>query len=174
MGQFREELLQTIRASHQYGTFKLSSETEASEYFDLFPALLTPGGLRIAVHEIQTSCKGIHFGVVGCMEMCPVSLIGALLSASFMEPPLRGIVVRKCRKGHGTDNLIEGALTNLDEVLLIEDVTSTGQSVLQAARAIEERGASVVGIVTILNRHEGCDELLRPYDFRWMVSMKEL
>jgi len=126
------------------------------------------------VSEIQTSCKGLDFDPVGCMEMCPIPLVGVLLATSFMSPPLRGIVVRKHSKGYGTDNLIEGAISNHDSVLLIEDVTSTGSSVLQAAKAVEERGAVVGGIVTVLNIHEGCDDLLRDYDFRSLVSLKEL
>jgi hypothetical protein len=84
------------------------------------------------------------------------------------------LIIRKQRKGYGTDRLIEGNPQPGDNVLIVEDVTASGTSVMKAIRALEEIDCKVFGIVTIINRQEGCDELLKDYNFWWITTKAEL
>lgn len=172
MGQFQDELRNALIACRHYGDYQLSSGGRAREYYDLAPLLLSPKGLRMISHEVMNAFNVKEFGALGCVELCPVPLVGAVLSLTLL--PLHGFVVRKVKKGHGTDRLIEGTLKPGDRVALLEDVTSTGQSVLKAIRVVEAHGCTITCILTIVNRQEGCDELLRPYNFRWLFTKGEL
>jgi orotate phosphoribosyltransferase len=69
-------------------------------------------------------------------------------------------VVRKEKKGHGTDKKIDGNFVDNSTVVLIEDVTTRGGSVMEAVRAARGRGATVKKIITIVDRLEGATENL--------------
>ncbi|HAR19580.1 MAG TPA: orotate phosphoribosyltransferase [Cytophagales bacterium] len=61
------------------------------------------------------------------------------------------LYVRSEKKAHGTGNLIEGKLEEDSRVLLVEDLVSTGNSAVQAVKALRDAGATVVGIVSIFS-----------------------
>jgi orotate phosphoribosyltransferase len=61
------------------------------------------------------------------------------------------LYVRSEKKAHGTGNLIEGKLEEDSRVLLVEDLVSTGNSAVQAVKALQDAGATVVGIVSIFS-----------------------
>ena len=172
MSQFRSGLKDVLTRLHQHGDFKLSHGGRADDYFDLAPLFLSPYGLRLVSHEAMHAVCELEFDAIGCLELCPVPLLGAILVLTLVDK--RGFVVRKTRKGHGTNRLIEGDLRAGDRVVIIEDVTSTGQSVMKVVRAVEEADCGVVSILTIINRQEGCGKLLGDYDFRWLYTKEEL
>ncbi|MBB6452984.1 orotate phosphoribosyltransferase [Salirhabdus euzebyi] len=66
---------------------------------------------------------------------------------SHLELPM--IYVRGEAKSHGKQNQIEGLLQEGQKVVVIEDLVSTGKSVLNAVKAIEDRGAEVAGVISI-------------------------
>jgi orotate phosphoribosyltransferase len=80
---------------------------------------------------------------------------------SWGKQPVAGFVVRKEKKGHGTDQLIDGNFRPNSTVVLFEDVTTKGESVMQAVRAVRARGATVKKIITIVDRLEGASENLK-------------
>lgn len=161
----KEFLREVISQCHLHGSFKLSSGGIASEYFDLSLLILDPVALPVLVQEISMLLG--RCDSVGCLESCPTPLVGALV----YEIGLPGFVVRKQTKVHGTQKLIEGHPGNW--VTLVEDVTATGQSVMKAIKAVENSGSQVISVIAIVNRHEGCDELLARYDFRWLFEKKD-
>ena len=74
------------------------------------------------------------------------------------EKPIKGFFVRKEAKGHGTDQRIDGLLENGSRVILFEDVTTTGGSVMQAAAAVRQRDCTIVKIIAVVDRLEGADQ----------------
>jgi orotate phosphoribosyltransferase len=166
-----DSLRSLIRNSHRYGSFGLSSGKTSNEYFDLAPLLLSNFGLDKICDAIDRLFTGIVPDAVACYELCPVPLIGAFV---LRHERLHGLIVRKQRKDHGTRNLIEGCIVPGDRVVILEDVTSTGASVMKAVKALEGAKCSIVAIVTIINRQEGCDELLKAYNFKWLFTKGEL
>lgn len=172
MGQFHGELKSILTKLHQRGDFELSCGGHSGDYFDLAPLFLNPDNLRVVSYEVVSTLSNLEFDALGCLELCPVPLIGAVLISAFTDK--RGFVVRKKRKGHGTNKLIEGDLRLYDKVVVLEDVTSTGRSVMKVIRTAEEFGCVVVCVLTVINRREGCDELLGNYDFRYLFTKEEL
>ncbi|HHY20976.1 MAG TPA: orotate phosphoribosyltransferase [Bacilli bacterium] len=67
--------------------------------------------------------------------------------SDLMELPM--VYVRSKSKGHGKENQIEGVIQAGDPVVIVEDLISTGGSVITAADALREAGANVVGVVAI-------------------------
>ena len=89
----------------------------------------------------------------------PVSYAIAYASASTPEP-LRAFTVRKEAKAHGTGRLVEGPFREGDRVVIIEDVITTGGSALRAVDALRAAGASISGVLSVVDREEGGREAL--------------
>ncbi len=91
-------------------------------------------------------------------------------------PPVDAFSVRKQAKGHGTGQRVEGGLPAGAAALVIEDSTTTGGSALQAIEAVEEAGASVIGVLTLVDREEGAGQRIREagYPFFSIFSAAEL
>lgn len=87
--------------------------------------------------------------------------LGAVLYECWKtKRPISGFIVRKQSKKHGTQKLIEGPLRPGSNVALIEDVITTGASVYQAIKTVEQFGAKVVKVLILVDREEGGVEFL--------------
>ncbi len=105
----------------------------------------------------------------------PIAYATAL--ASVHAPPLvRAFTVRKEAKQHGTGRLIEGPMREGDRVVVIEDVITTGGSALRAAEAIQRAGATISGILALVDRQEGGREVLEAQGFQviFLATITEL
>jgi orotate phosphoribosyltransferase len=89
----------------------------------------------------------------------PVSYAISYASASSGRP-VRAFTVRKEAKTHGTGKLIEGPFEANDRVVVIEDVITTGGSALKAVEAIRAAGATVLGVLAVVDREEGGREAI--------------
>ena len=87
-------------------------------------------------------------------------IVAAVCARSWQDRPVAGFVVRKEKKGHGTDKQIDGNFKPNTTVVLIEDVTTKGGSVMQAVHAVRERGATVKKVITIVDRLQGATDNL--------------
>ena len=81
-----------------------------------------------------------------------------MCARSWPEKPIAGFFVRKEIKGHGTDQRVDGLLERGARVILFEDVTTTGASVMQAAEQARRLDCPIVKIVSIVDRLEGAAE----------------
>jgi orotate phosphoribosyltransferase len=70
-------------------------------------------------------------------------------------PVVQAFSVRKDAKGHGTRQRIEGNFTAGDPVVVAEDVITSGGSALQAIAALREAGATVLGVLAVVDREQG-------------------
>ena len=138
----------------------LSSGKESDFYFDLKPAMLDPEGSRwlseLILHELQ----GVKADRVGGMEIGAVPLVSpvAMKSQKFGRY-LTGFFVRKERKDHGTKKLIEGEDIADKDVVILDDVTTSGKSAMDAVRAARNAGARVTLVLSIVDRGEGAVDL---------------
>lgn len=124
---------------------------------------MSPDGLAtvgpLALERIRTA--GLSPDSVGGLTLGadPVSYAIAYASAQ-TGAPVRAFTVRKEAKAHGTGKLIEGPFVSGDRVVIIEDVITTGGSVLRAVAAVREAGGTVIGILAVVDREEGGREAL--------------
>jgi len=87
--------------------------------------------------------------------------------------PMEGFFVRKEAKGHGSKQRVEGEVKAGDRVAVIDDVLTTGGSVLQAIAEVEKVGAKVERVVCVADRLQGAREALVGYDFRPLFTIRD-
>lgn len=142
------------------GPFKLASGAMSDYYLDLKPTSFDPEGAAL-IGEIINGMLAEDVDSIGGLELGAVPIVAAVSALSVRNRPIKSFVVRKENKGHGTDKKIDGNFSPNTTVVLIEDVTTRGGSVMQAVRAVRERGATVKRIITIVDRLEGARENLK-------------
>lgn len=155
--------LRGIIAEHSMrrGQFTLASGIESDIFFNLKPAMLLPEAINIIADEMLDRLAGDKVDFIGGLEMGAVPIIVAVCAKSFeRRTPIPSFFVRKAVKDHGTRELIEGNLQDHSNVVIVEDVTTTGGSALKAAAAVRERGCRILKIMTIIDRLEGAFENL--------------
>ena len=142
--------------------FTLASGRQSAHFFDMKPVMMDPDCAHLLGVLIHAEIEGIGgVDAVGGLELGAVPLTGIAIAKAGKGSSLRGFLVRKEPKGRGgrkTGNPpgIEGSsLSGGDRVVLLEDVTTTGGSALQAAARLIEMGCEVAACITILDREEG-------------------
>jgi orotate phosphoribosyltransferase len=142
------------------GRVVLASGKESDYYFDMKPAMLDPDGASLMAELILQELQGLNVDAVGGLEMGAVPLIApvAMKSPAFGRY-LPGFFVRKAVKDHGTQKRVDGNDITGKSVVILEDVTTTGGSAMDAVKAVEEAGAKVALVISILDRGEGAAEL---------------
>jgi orotate phosphoribosyltransferase len=159
-----ERLLEIIKQKSLLteSSFKLASGATSDYYFDMKPTTLDPEGAALVskiIYELLKRDRDV--GSIGGLEMGAVPIIASVCARSWPEHPISGFVVRKESKGHGTDKRIDGNFKPNSTVVLFDDVTTKGGSVMQAVRAVRERGATIKKVITIVDRLEGARENLQ-------------
>ncbi|MGH9222276.1 MAG: orotate phosphoribosyltransferase [Acidimicrobiales bacterium] len=131
--------------------FRLSSGEWSHDYVDGKRALAAGADLRMAAQAVVDLAaeEGVAFDAVGGLTMGADPLAHAVAVVSGAS----WFAVRKAAKEHGRQQLIEGAvLAPGTRVVLVEDVVTTGRSILDALDAVEATGATVVLATTLLDR----------------------
>lgn len=151
------------------GQFVLASGRSSTYYVDARLTSMSPEGLSVigplALSAIREA--GWRADAVGGLTLGADPISYAIAVASVAAPPLvRAFTVRKEAKQHGTGRLIEGPMREGDHVVVIEDVITTGGSALKAAEAIRNAGATISGILALVDREEGGREVLEQHGFR--------
>jgi orotate phosphoribosyltransferase len=144
------------------GRVVLASGRESDFYFDMKPAMLDPDGAALMAELILQQLQGVMADCIGGLEMGAVPLIApvAMRSRDFGRR-LPGFFVRKAVKDHGTKKRVDGNDIAGKTVVILEDVTTTGASAMDAVRAVTEAGAKVALVLSILDRGEGAADLYK-------------
>jgi orotate phosphoribosyltransferase len=159
------------------GEFTLASGRKSRYYFDgklvVFDQLgarLFAGWLLARISELKprpVAVGGLEIGAI------PIACTATAL-ASF---PLAAFVVRKQPKSHGTSKWIEGPIKAGDDVVVVDDVITTGESTLKAVRAVRDLGANVRGVFCLVDRQEGhsdeFDKLQRETHFEAAFTLND-
>jgi orotate phosphoribosyltransferase len=174
----KDELRAILKATSLFkGDFVLASGRKSEYYFDCkLTTLSQPRGLKLASQILYQRIAKLPSRVdaVGGLVMGSAPLvIGISLEANLHGVHLPGFMVRKEPKAHGRQRLIEGAVKRDSHVVIVDDVVTTGSSVLKAIRAAEDEGAKVVKVYILVDREEGATETLRDYDTERIFSFKD-
>ncbi|KAA8922369.1 orotate phosphoribosyltransferase [Thermoplasma sp.] len=151
MGELEEDLLRV--GAIKFGDFVLTSGKRSTYYVDIKEAATEPAVLNKIASEFS---RMIRTRKIAGMELGAVPLTVA--TALHMSIPY--IIVRK-ERSHGTMSLLVGKLERGEEIDVIEDVVTTGNSVLKAVQVLRENGAVVKRAFCVVDREEGGSDLLR-------------
>jgi len=155
------------------GDFTLSSGLKASYYFDGRMVTLWPEGAYLIGKMVFDVLVKAGAEAVGGMTMGADPIAASVAIVSHLEgKPIPAFIVRAEAKGHGTQKRIEGPLKPRSKVAVVDDVITSGGSVLRAIEAVEAEGCKVVKVVVVLDRQQGgSDEIRRRgYDFAALLT----
>ena len=170
-----------LEKSYRKGKFRLSSGLESDFYIDGKQTTLSAEGAYLCGKEIFELIKNNPepIAAVGGMTLGADPLVTAASLVSFLEKhPIPAFIVRKESKGHGTEQYIEG-LKNMPagcSVALLEDVVTTGGTLLMVIERVEAQGFKVGLVVTVVDRQEGGAETLEKagYPMKSIFTREEL
>lgn len=135
----------------KFGKFILSSGKESDYYVDMKKAITDPEILQAIAELITAKIENEDIDNVAGPALGAVPIATAVSLNSKL--PL--LMIRKEKKGYGTSKLIEGDLKEGDNVIVVEDVTTTGNSLIKAINAIEENKGIVKRAFVVVDRAEG-------------------
>jgi orotate phosphoribosyltransferase len=152
----RSELARQIyKVSHLTGEFTLRSGVVSHEYFDKYRFESDPA-LLLAIAEAMSGAIPAGTEALAGLELGGVPL-ATMLSQVTGIPAL---FVRKEAKTYGTCRLAEGGELDGRQLLVVEDVVTSGGAVLDGARELRARGAVLDRVACVIDRESGGRENL--------------
>jgi orotate phosphoribosyltransferase len=147
-----------LERSVQRGDFVLASGRHSSYYIDCRLTTMSAEGMvligRMGWDAIRKA--GWQPAAVGGLTMGADPVAYAIAAASFgQDPPVNAFSVRKEAKDHGKGRLIEGNFRTKDQVVVVEDVITSGESAARAIAAVERAGGQVLGVLAVVDREQG-------------------
>ena len=146
---------------------QLASGVVSKFYFDMKPTTFDPEGANLIADLMLEIIVSDEVDLIGGLEMGAVPIVACVCQKSFGSKSIRGFFVRKQEKEHGTKRLIEGIAGNESlahkRAVLLDDVTTTGGSVLKAVEAARRDGCIVNQVITVVDRGEGATKNLRDH-----------
>ena len=173
----RDALIALVRQQAlRFGDFTLASGKKASFYLDCRQVTLDSVGARLIGEAMLDLLAGELPNAVGGMSMGADPIVGAIVTiAGVRNLPLKGFLVRKEAKGHGTQKFVEGPVASGDRVVIVEDVVTTGGSSLLAIERAEAVGLKVERVLAIIDRLEGGREAFaaRGYKLESLLTIRD-
>jgi orotate phosphoribosyltransferase len=163
VGQDKKRLLQLLRRKAlKRGRVLLSSGKVSSYYLDGRLVSLSSEGVYLAAGIILELIKDRRIAAIGGPTLGADSIVGAILAlAAIKGKKLTGFIVRQSKKKHGMQRLLEGPqLKKGSRAILVDDVVTTGSSLIAAKAALDRKGVIVDCAIVIVDREEGARENL--------------
>ncbi|MCZ7401001.1 MAG: orotate phosphoribosyltransferase [Candidatus Methanoperedens sp.] len=137
----------------KFGDFTLASGKKSKYYIDIKKASAIPRILKLIASEIAEKIKiySIDADYIGCVALGGVPIAVAVS----LETDLPLIIIRKEAKDYGTKGQIVGDFVKNSRVLMVEDVATTGGSVLKAIKLLRGEGLIISNVIVVVDREEG-------------------
>lgn len=137
----------------RFGDFTLASGKKSSYYIDIKKASLVPRILKQIAREISEKIKlcSIEADYIGCIALGGVPIAVAVS----LETDIPLIIIRKEAKEYGTKGQVVGDFIRNSRVLMVEDVATTGGSVMKAIGLLRDEGLVVEHVIVVVDREEG-------------------
>lgn len=160
--------------SLSFGDFTLSSGQRSTYYIDARRTTMSAEGIavigRLGLAAIRQ--QGWQADSVGGLTMGADPVAYAIARASVDSPPIiNAFSVRKAAKEHGTRRRVEGSFEAGHRVVVVEDVITSGGSTLQAIEALRDEGATVVGVLAVVDRRQGGQQAISASTGLLVVSL---
>lgn len=155
----------------KFGNFTLSSGKQSEYYVDIKKAITLPEILDTISLIISEKIENKNIDKIAGPALGAVPIATAVSLKS--KKPL--LMIRKSKKEYGTSKQIEGILNSGDNVIVVEDVTTTGNSLLDSIKVIENNEGVVKGAFVIVDRDEGAIETFKSKGIKLepILSVKE-
>lgn len=162
MANPREELAVAFHNTHSFRWdpqkgFKLASGEMSPFYVDCRALMAHPGARRLVAHLAHKALADVELDCLGGLEIGAIAIATTISDYAFSAPSRRDwrtFVVRKQAKDHGLGKLIEGAVRPGDRAVIVDDVLTSGGSLLKAVAAARSAGLQVTHALVIVDRKE--------------------
>jgi len=162
MATVREQLAKAFHETQSFKWdpdkgFKLASGLTSPFYVDCRSLMAHPGARRLVAQLAYEALQPINLHCLGGLEIGAISIATSISDYAFTASPKREwrtFVVRKQAKDHGLGKLIEGAIRPGDCALIVDDVLTSGGSLLKAVGAARDAGLTVNHALVIVDRQE--------------------
>lgn len=153
------------------GKFKLSNGALTDYYVDKYVFETDPVVLGQIADEITEMLEEDGSTAVAGPELGAIPLVTAVS----LRAGIPAAFIRKGEKHHGTQARIEGTIEKGQQVAIVEDVTTTGGTILETAELVEEAGGTVTRLIVVVDRNEGAVENVRAsgYELEHLVQIDE-
>ena len=167
------ELIKELAVVH--GRVTLSSGIEADYYVDLRRATLHHEAAPLigqVMLDLLDDAGVTDFEAVGGLTMGADPVATALLhQGAARGRNIDAFVVRKAAKAHGMGRQVEGPDVRGRKVVVLEDTSTTGGSPLTAAEALENAGAIIVAVATVVDRNTGAREVIEAKGYKYLTAV---
>lgn len=171
-----QRLLDVFRArAMAFGQFTLASGKTSTYYINSKKALFHSEAVALLGEAIYARTHDLNVQAIGGLEVGAIPMAtAAVLAYHAHGREMEGFFVRKQAKGHGSQERIEGVLPPNARVAVVDDVLTTGGSLIQAIEEVEKAGATVAAVVCIVDRLEGAREILASkYEYRPIFTIRD-
>ncbi len=153
----------------QFGDFTLTSGKKSQYYVNIKKASTLPDLLRLMATCLAEQVEGER---IAGMELGAVPLA----VATSLETNIPYLMVRKGDRAHGTGKGIEGAFKSGERVTIVEDVATSGGSIVKTAKILTDAGLKVVRALVVVDREEGASTLMKEHGipFQAILTASEL
>jgi orotate phosphoribosyltransferase len=167
-----DTLIQQLKAcgAIKFGRFVLTSGAISDYYIDIKKASTDPKILKSIAKQMSSYVNG--YEMLAGMELGAVPLVVALA----LETGIPYVIIRKEKREHGTGKQIEGGEVTGKSVLIVEDVTTSGGSVVKTIHILRENNAEVDRVLAVVDRESGAREILQKLEVEFipLVSVSEI
>ncbi|OIP62204.1 MAG: orotate phosphoribosyltransferase [Nitrospirae bacterium CG_4_9_14_3_um_filter_53_35] len=173
----RQQLKEIIqKKALQIGRFTLAHGGESAYYIDAKQVINTPETGSLIGELIYGMIGDKHIDYIGGLMYGAIPIAFSVSHYAFYQQRknIPVVSVRKEAKKHGTQKYIEGIIEKGGRIVVVEDVVSTGKSVLTAIERLKEAGLKIAMVISIVDRNMGGRESLRNYDYHPIFSIDEL
>lgn len=157
----RDKLIELIKErsfkKRKSPSFPLSSGKKSRYYFNLKNVTLSPDGIALTGKLVYNKIQQLELKpkAIGGPSMGADPIAHATAFTSYLKKnPIQAFAIRKEPKKHGLKLQIEGNVAKGDEVIIVDDVVTTGKSTIDAINIARAHGLNIQGVIVIVDRCE--------------------
>jgi orotate phosphoribosyltransferase len=161
--------------------FTLKSGAKSPYYLDCRLLNLDPAGLFTVVEALYWNLESMEFDCIGGPSIGADPIVGGLIylygsHAVQREQKIKGFMVRSQSKDHGKSDKLVGDVRKGDKCIIVEDVITTGCSSFESILEVEKAGATVIQVISIVDRLQGGGKLFeeRKIPYKSLLTIKDL
>ena len=156
----------------KFGSFTLKNGTQSPIYIDLRLLISYPALMKKMSSALATFISSLYFDLICGVPYAALPIATALA----LEGDFPMILCRKQMKDYGTKKLIEGKFEKGQTCLIVEDVITSGASILETIASLKTQGLEVEDAIVMLDREQGGKENLKKNNIRLhaLISMFDL
>lgn len=174
----KQKLLELIKQKAiTKGRFTLASGKESNYYIDLRLITLSAEGAYYTAQTILEELRNDEVDAIGGLTIGADPIAAAVAAESYKtKKPINAFIVRKEEKKHGKGKQIEGPLKENARVVVVDDVATSGGSILKAIEALEKEKHKIIKVIALVDREEGAKEAIQEkgYKLTTIYNKKDL